>query len=145
MLTDEVINIPDEIIVLRKQLRNLRIGVAIGCLSVLFMVFIGYVANGIHTHNYEKRMTEEMKQFKWDVQIFTGKQLEAIKGLNQLVELIKPFAKHREIQLIDYYKQELWKLEQKHGHTKSDGSGHTNVDRRKVSKDVQTPKKKGSK
>ena len=54
-------------------------------LSVLFVAFFAFVAVGVHTYQYEKRLQRQVNEFRQDVLAITGDQNLAIQDLNQLV------------------------------------------------------------
>ena len=54
-------------------------------LSVLSVAFFAFVAIGVHTFQYEKRLQQNVKAFKQDVLAITGDQNLAIQDLNRVV------------------------------------------------------------
>jgi hypothetical protein len=54
-------------------------------LSILVAVFFTFIAIGLHTYQYEKRLDQSLNEFKEDVLALTGDQNLAIRDLNSVV------------------------------------------------------------
>lgn len=98
----------NEILNLKKQIGALYIIVV--CLA--FGLVLVLAASGIQKRNLEKSYNAKLIQYKKEVDSLTWEQTTAIKDLNNLTELIRPLAEHKEVQLIDYYRQKIWEYEE---------------------------------
>ena len=93
-------------------LQTTRQGAAIGALAAFTFIFMGLLLLHLHEKSYEQKIQKQFDTFKEEVMSLTYQHTAVIKNLNELVELIKPLAQHREIQLLDYYRNEIWKWEE---------------------------------
>ena len=94
------------------SLQTTRQGAAIAVLAAFTFIFMGLLLLNLHERSYEQKIQKQFDTFKEEVTSLTYQHTSAIKNLNELVELIKPLAQHREIQLLDYYRNEIWKWEE---------------------------------
>jgi len=53
--------------------------------SIMAVTFLAFIAIGLHTYRYEKRLQRVVSEFKRDVQVVAANQNAAIQDLNQVV------------------------------------------------------------
>lgn len=144
-------------------LQSTRQGAAIGALAAFTFIFMGLLLLHLHEKSYEQKIQKQFDIFKEEVRMLTYQQTAAIKNVNELIELVKPLARHREIQLLDYYRNEIWKWEEEqrrleeaqkkeeeaigqatgNGRTKRNDAGTTKLNKKPIQKNTgSNPTKK---
>lgn len=85
-------------------------------------IVVVLIASGIHKNNLKIEYKTLLQQYTWEVNNLVqeymmevnnlnNEQTKAITDLRQLLNAIKPLADHKEVQLIDFYKQKLYEYE----------------------------------
>lgn len=144
-------------------LQTTRQGAAIGALAAFTFIFMGLLLLHLHEKSYEQKIQKQFDTFKEEVRLLSYQQTAAIKSIRELIELVKPLAQHRELQLLDYFRNEIWKWEEEQrqlelkqkeeeekereqtagsGSTKHNDTGPTKRDRKPVKKGTGSNKKK---